>query len=426
MATFTKAEAGEVKAKQLSKENCEIKLSVEANAKLVNKCFEDALVQVQSRAQMQGFRAGKVPLQLVKQNFPSHIKERAIDFIIRAGVAKALEIEKINPVTVPTLTKADFNALEESKPFSFECLVEVAPEFEPKNYTGIKIAKKADTVTDKEVDARIQEILEHNSRLEEDAEGVITDNVFAVVGYDAIKNGEKDFKLSADSELIDMSAPQTVVGLAEAVKGAKKGDLKEFTAKVGEDDVTFKVTVQEIKKKVLPALDETFAKDMGFDSIDALKTKVKETMEKDAKADSERDVIIQIENQLVEHNSFALPKGLVEEQLNSTVDGFLQRYGGQNAKDIPAAQRKELADRMRENVEKDLRIGYLVHAIAKKENIEANEADWQKELDKSLTENKKEEAARIKGFFKDRKEHILATITERKVFDFLKEKAEIK
>ncbi|MGB2579234.1 trigger factor [Elusimicrobium simillimum] len=422
MSIFTKADAKEVKAKIVSKEGCEIKLSIEADAKLVNKCFEDATVQVQSRAQMQGFRAGKVPLALVKQNFPSHIKERAIDFVIRASVAQALESENLNPVTVPTLTKADFNTLEENKPFSFECLVEIAPEFEPKDYTGMKITKKAETVTDAEVDARIAEILEHNSRLEDDADATVKADSFAVVGYDAIKNGEKDFKLSADSELIDMSTPQTVEGLADAIKGAKKGDVKEFKNKVGDDEVTFKVTVQEVKKKIAPALDEAFAKDMGFDTIDALKAKVKETMSHDAKAGAERDVVTQIENQLVEKNNIDLPKGLVEEQLGNSVESFLQRYGGA-ASGITPEQKKDLAERMRPNVEKDLRIGYIVHAIAKKEALEATDADWQAELDKSLAENDKKEEKRIKSFFTDRKDHVLATLTERKVFDFLKEKA---
>ncbi|WP_424244490.1 trigger factor [Elusimicrobium posterum] len=423
MSIFDKATAKDVAVKVLSKEGCEVKLSVEVKADLVNKCFADALVQVQSRAQMQGFRAGKVPLSLVKQNFPSHIKERAVDFVIRAGVAKALEVENINPVTVPTLSKADFNTLEENKPFSFECIVEVAPEFDVKGYTGIKITKKAETVSEADVDARIKEILDHNSRLEDDADGAVKADSFVVVKYDAMKNGEKDFKLSADSELIDMATPQTVEGLAKAIKKSKKGDNVEFEQKIGEDNVSFKVEVQEVKKKVAPELNEQFAKDMGFDTVEALKEKVKETMDKDAKADSDRDVVTQIENQLVEANEFGLPKGLVEEQLAQSVDGFVSRFSGGQAAKIPAEQKKDLAERMRPNVEKDLKIGYIVHAIAKKESLQATDADWQTELDKSLAENDKKEEKRIKAFFNDRKEHILATLTERKVFDFLKEKA---
>ncbi|MDR0292195.1 MAG: trigger factor [Elusimicrobium sp.] len=424
MAIFTKADAADVKVKELSKKPTEITLSVEVIPALVNKCFNDALIQVQSRAQMQGFRSGKVPLQLVKQNFPAHIKERAVDFVVRAGVAKALEIKKLNPVTVPSLTKADFNTLEENKPFTFECLVETAPEVEPKNYTGIKITKKSDAVSDAEVDARIKEILEHNSRLDDDADGVVKNDSFVTVSYDALKNGVKDPKLSADGELIDMSAPQTVAGMADIIKNAKKGDVKDFTETVGGETVEFKVAVREVKKKTAPVLDAAFAKDMGFETVEDLKTKVREGMAQDAKTGAERETVKQIEDALTAENNFDLPKGLVEEQLESTVEGFLKRYGG--GQNIPAEQKKDLAEKMRENVEKDLRIGYIIHAIAKKENLTAAEADWQTELDKTLAENDKKEEKKIKTFFNERKDHIIATITERKVFDFLKSKAEIK
>lgn len=426
MAIFSKATDGDVKVKELNKQDCKITLSADVDAKLVDKCFNDALVQVQSRAQMHGFRAGKVPLSLVKQNFPSHIKERAVDAVVKSAVTKALEAQQINPVAVPTLTKADFNALAEGKPFSFEFTVEVAPEVTPKNYTGIKINKKPDTVTDAQVEEQIKEIMEHNSRLEEDKDGVVKEDSYAVVKYTGSKDGKEDPKMSADSELIDMASPQTVAGMTDAIKGLKKGESKEFTSEFGQEKVSFKVTVEDVKKKITPALDAAFAKDMGFDSVDALKAKIKENLERDAKTASERDTVNQIEDALVKENNFPLPEGLVAEQTDAAVASFLQRFGGEQADKIPAAQRTEIAAKMRPNVEKDIRVGYLVHAIAKKEGLEATEADWQAELDKTLKENDQKDEARIKHFFEERKQHILATLNEKKVFEFLKAKADFK
>ncbi len=422
MSIFAKADTKEVSVKELKKEGCTISLSVEAAASLVDKCFQDALVQVQSRAQMHGFRAGKVPLTLVKQNFPSHIKDRAVDSVIKSAVTKALEVQKLNPVSVPTLTKADFENMSEGKAFKFEINVEVAPEVNPVGYTGIKVTKKAEGVTDAEIDEQIRQILEHNSRLEEDKDGVVTETSMAIVKYNGFKNGAADHKLSADAELVDMASPQTIVGLADAIKGLKKGESKKFETKSGEDNLSFEVTVDDVKKKVAPALDVAFAKDMGFDSVDALKAKIKENMEADAKKASERDMVQQIEDALVKENNFPLPEGLVLEQMDAAVESFLQRFGGQ-AGGITPKQRQELAEKMRPNVEKDIRVGYLVHAIAKKENLEATEADLNAELEKALKENDKKEEKRIKAFFDERKSHILATLNEKKVFEFLKEKS---
>lgn len=426
MSIFKTAEAGDVKSKQISKEGCRVTLSVEAQPSLVSKSFQNAAIQVQSRAQMQGFRAGKVPLDIVKQNFAGNIKERALDLVVKAAITGALTDEKLNPVAVPTLTKADFAAFDDNKPFTFEIAVDIAPEFEVKDYKGIVITKKPETATDEEVNQNLERVLDANARLESAPEGaVIDDKVYAIVKYTGKRNGEADYKLSADSELIDMSAPQTMPGLAEAIVGLKKGDTKEFETKEGQDTLAFHVTVDDIKNKIVPALDDSFAKDMGFDTLDALKAKVKESLDGEAKQNSARDEMAQIEDHLVKMNNFGLPESLVEEYTQSSLNNFVKNMTQLKPEQLTEEQRKSFEERIRPTVEKDLRIGYIIHAIAKKENLEATEADWKAELDKSLAANakNKEDEKKINAFFEERKAHILATLNERKVFDFLKEQA---
>ena len=429
MSIFKTAQAGEVKTKQLSKEGCRVTLSVEAIPTLVTKNFQNAAVQVQSRAQMQGFRAGKVPLDLVKQNFAGHIKERALDLTVKAAISAAVTEAKLDAVGVPTLTKADLNTFQEGKAFAFEIAVDVAPEFDVKDYKGIEITKKTDTATEADVTDNLNRVLDANARLESAAEGtIIDDKCYAVIHYTGKRNGTDDYKLSADSELVDMSAPQTMPGLAEALKGLKKGDVKDVETKEGNDTISYHVTVDDIKNKIVPNLDDNFAKDMGFETLDALKAKVKESLDAEAKQTSQRDEISQIENHLVKMNNFALPQSLVEEYTESSLHNFVHNMTQIKPEQLTAEQHKAFEERIRPTVEKDLRIGYIVHAIAKKENLQATEDDWKAELDKSLStasQNKSDEK-KIKAFFDERKEHILATLTERKVFDFLKAQAKYK
>ncbi|MBR2081588.1 MAG: trigger factor [Elusimicrobiaceae bacterium] len=426
MSIFKTAQSGEVKTKQISKEGCRVTLSVETASELITKSFQNAAVQVQSRAQMQGFRAGKVPLDLVKQNFAGHIKERALDLAVKAAINAALADAKLDAVAVPTLTKADFNKFEDGKPFTFEIAVDVAPEFDVTGYKGIEITKKADTATDADVQENLNRVLDANARLESAADGaVIDDKCYAVVHYTGKRNGTDDYKLSADSELIDMAAPQTMNGLAEAVKGLKKGDVKDYETKEGEDTLSFHVTVDDIKNKIVPALDDNFAKDMGFDTLDALKTKVKENLDAEAKRTAERDEVTQIENALVKANNFDLPQSLVEEYTESSLHNFVHSMTQLDPHKLTAEQHKMFEERIRPSVEKDLRIGYMIHAIAKKENLQATEADWQAEMDKTLAEKKNDEK-QVKTFFNERKDQIIATLTERKVFEFLKKEAKYK
>ena len=429
MSIFKTAAAGEVKAKELNKEGCRVNLSVEASPELITKAFQNAAVQVQSLAQMQGFRAGKVPLDLVKQNFAGHIKERALDLAIKSAIASALEQSKLNPVAVPSLTKADFSTFNEGQAFSFELAVDVAPEFDVKDYKGIPVTKKAETATEEEVKAQLDRILQANARLESAPEGaVVDDKVYAVVQYKGKRNGTDDYKLSAESELIDMAAPQTMPELAKAVLGMKKGESKDFETKEGEDTLSFHVTLDDIKTKIVPNLDDSFAKDMGFETLDELKKRVQEGLNAEAKENSARDFTRQIEDHLVKMNNFPLPQTLVEEYTDNSLNNFVRNVTQLKPEQLSEEQRKSFEERIRPTVEKDLRIGYIIHAIAKKENLQATEADWQAELDKSLTANAKtkEDEKKIRAFFEERKDHILATLNERKVFDFLKKEAVVK
>ena len=411
MSIFKTAQTGEVKTKQISKEGCRVTLSVEAAPALISRSFQDAAVQVQSRAQMQGFRAGKVPLDLVKQNFAGHIKERALDLAVKAAINAALTDAKLDAVAVPTLTKADFNTFNDGKAFTFEIAVDVAPEFDVTGYKGIEITKKEETATDKDVQENLDRVLDANARLEPAAENaVIDDKCYVVVHYTGKRNGADDYKLSAESELIDMSAPQTMPGLAEAVKGLKKGDVKDYETKDGSDTLSFHVTVDDIKYKKVPTLDDNFAKDMGFETLDQLKAKVKENLDAEAKRTAERDVVTQIENALVAANKFELPQSLVEEYTESSLHNFVHSMTQLDPHKLTAEQHKMFAERIRPSVEKDLRIGYMIHAIAKKENLQATEADWQTELDKTLAEKKNDEK-QVKTFFNERKDQIIATLT---------------
>ena len=425
MSIFKTAQTGEVKTKQLSKQGCRVTLSVEASSSLITKAFQDAAIQVQSRAQMQGFRAGKVPLDLVKQNFGGHIKERAVDMAIKSAINAALTDAKLDAVAVPTLTKADFNTFNDGQAFNFELAVDVAPEFDVTGYKGIEITRKNQTATDKDVQENLDRVLDANARLESAQDGATIDNkCYAVVHYTGKRNGTDDYKLSADSELIDMSAPQTMNGLAEAINGLKKGDVKDYETKEGNDTLSFHVTVDDIKYKKVPTLDDSFAKDMGFETLDQLKAKVKENLDAEAKRAAERDEMAQIEDALVKANNFELPQSLVEEYTESSLHNFVHSMTQLDPHKLTAEQHQMFAQRIRPSVEKDLRIGYIIHAISKKENLQATEADWQAELDKSLKDsNKQADDKQIKTFFSERKDQIIATLTERKVFEYLKKEA---
>jgi trigger factor len=364
---------------------------------------------------------------MVKKNFPAQVTERAADFVIRNAATKAIDESGLRAVMLPVVSKVDFTALGENKPFTFEIKVDIAPEFEPKDYIGIEATKKSAEVSEADLQKHLDEILDHNSSLEAESDGAsVGGDSYVIVSYKGAKDGVADKKYSAEGELVDMSAPQTIAGLSDAVKGLKKGESKDFKAKTDDGAIKFTVKVDEIKKKIKPALDDAFAKNSGFESVTKLKETVKSSMEKEAALNAEKDFTAQIEDALVKNNTFDMPQSLLDYHTAAAVENFIKKMfpAGQKA-EFSEDNKKAFAARMRPTVEKDLRIGYIMHAIAEKEKLQASDADWQAELDKAIAANPKEEK-RVRDFFNEKKHDILASLDEKKTLDFLKAKAQVK
>ncbi|MFA6582990.1 MAG: trigger factor [Elusimicrobiaceae bacterium] len=413
-----------VKVKRVKEQDCTIVLSIEADAEFTNSVFQDALVRVQSQARVPGFRPGKAPLNLVKQQYSSAVKEQAVDLAVHKSVDLALDQEKLDPVTTPVIKKLDF---DENKPLVMELEIEVPPTVEPKKYTGAKVKKLSPAVNDAEIDAQLEQMRDYNAHLEADEKGKVMADSFVIVNYEGLKDGKPAKEFSSEGEMVDMSAPQTIAGLAEAIKGAKKGDVREFETEVsGSGKVSFKVTITEIKYKVLPEVNDDFAKKMGFETAEALKTHIGEAMRKDAETKSENDVMRQIEDHLVKENEFAIPKSLLEHHVDLSLRRFTAQMFGSPDHKMPEAQKNNLREKIRPNVERDIKVGYIIHAIARKENLVAAEADVEIELAKNLELARNEdEKKRVREFFATRRSDALITITERKVMNFLKENSKI-
>ena len=426
-----------VKIAKKDKQGCKLNLTIEVKADLVNKAFEDGFKKVQEVAQVEGFRKGKAPADMVQKNFTANIKQEALDIVIKEAMGIALSENKIKAVSMPSLTKADFSGFDKDQGFNFEMSVDIAPEFDVKGYKGIKVTKKSELVSDADFDNKMKEVLEYSSKLEEDKDATeVKADSFVVVKYTGEKDGKKEDKYSSENELIDMSAPQTIAGMADAIKGAKKGETKEFESKIDEKTtIKFTVEILELKKKVLPELTDEFVKTMNFTDVATFKAHVREMMGKEAKQLSEQDVVKQIEEALAKENNFELPSSLVDYHTNANVENFIKQFAGQmggaaagqKLPEISEEQKKGMAERVRPNVERDLKIGYVIHEVADKEKIQATEDDLNKELATALERNGKtdEDKKKITEFFEKQKHQILASLNERKVFEFLKNSAKI-
>jgi trigger factor len=420
MGLFTSAKA-EPKFKKIKEDGCVVTLAVEIPAQEVTDATQTALVRVQSRAQIPGFRPGKAPLAVVTQHFTGRAREEAVDGLMRKHIPAALEQLKLRVVETPAVEDMKW---KDGEPLELTVRVEIAPTATAKDYAKIPVTRKPQASDAAALDKRLQDLRESHARLEASKDEVVGDKHFAVIDYAASRDGKPLANAKGTSELVDLSAEQSVEGLNEGLKGMKRGETKTLKVKLGGKDADLAVTLTEIKSKILPAVDAEFAKDLGFETLDELKAKLKEVLDRETKEESERDVVRQIEEALVRANKFPLPPSLVERQLDGMMERMSRQLQGSN---IPENVVADLREKMLPKAEDEVRLAFVLNAIAEKEKLAATDAEVSAELEAGLkdaqTEDKKKE---LRELFDKRKDQIAHVIRERKVMNFLKEKAAIK
>jgi trigger factor len=246
---------------------------------------------------------------------------------------------------------------------------------------------------------------------------------YVVVDYDIRREGKPIAGGGGRQELVDMSADQSIAGLSEGLVGAKVGESREFPVQHEGRPAVCSVRVVEIKEKVLPALDDDFAKDVGAESLQALKARLQEIAAREAEERSERDLVRQMESALLESNKFPVPPALVESQLDLMLDRISSRLG---PKGIPEAEMESLRGKLRPRSEEEVRLGFILSFVARKEGVEISDEDVEKEFQENLQDARTDEQRRdVREFFDKRRESIAGALRDRRVMALLRSSARI-
>ena len=406
--------------KEKQAKDCVHLFTVSLDEKQTKDLCQDAVLRLQKVVKIPGFRVGKVPLSMIKNQFSDSVRDEAVEIAAKAALPELFKQNKdLNPVTQPILRDVKY---EEDKSLSFEIQVETAPVFEAKDYKKLKATKKIVSVKDEDVDAYISQVQEYNAYLKPAGEGAaVSKTHYVIADYSCWEDGKMVAGSEIKGDIIDMSNPQTIIGLPEAILGAKKGETKEFTSKLGDKEMQYKVTIDEIKEKVTPKLDEEFFKSAGVKDEAELKANVRKMLEDQQNEAYEKELVEQLEDALIKNNPFTLPPTLVAEETADLLQVYKKRMRGAKIDEA------KIMEKLQPVAIRNLSLTYILHNIAKIEKIEATDEDLKAELDKALetlkTEEEKKNARRL---FEERKEYIRSSMVENKVVAFIKENAEIK
>ena len=415
------------------------KLTIEVSAAEFEKALEDAFLKNKNKISVPGFRKGKVPRQMVEKMYgPEIFYEDTANALIPDAYSKALDECEEDIVSSPEI---DVTQIEKGKSFIFTATVALKPEVKLGKYKGVKVEATEVTVTDEEVDAKIEKERENNARTIEVTDRPVKDGDMTVLDFEGFVDGVAFDGGKGENYPLTIGSGAFIPGFEEQLVGAEIGKEVEVNVTFPEDyqaeelkgkAAVFKCTIKEIKEKELPALDDEFASEVSeFDTLEEYKKDVKETLtiekEKAAREAKEAAVI----DAIIADSDMDIPEAMVTTQQKQMIDEFAQRMQMQGLSmeqyfQFTGATLDKMMEQVKPQAETRIKSRLVLEAVAAKEGIEATEEDYEEEI-KTMAEVYQMEPDKIKEMLPEKSvKGIKEDIAVKKAAEFVVNNAKAK
>lgn len=416
-----------MKAQAEALSSVKIKLTIEVEPGEYAAHEKTAIARINRSVAVPGFRKGKAPESTIRKLFGDRMRSEAVSGVIEAGYAQALRDMKIWPVDDPDVSIDKFDPAEG---ITFTATVEVRPEVKASGYTGLSFKKEKAVVDDAVVEARLEEVRRQAATFEPAPEDAAAENGdLAVIDFEGMVDGVAFDGGTAKNQTLIIGSGRMIPGFEEGITGLKRGEEKNVPVTFPENypakdlagkAAEFKITVNELKKRVLPELNDDFAREAAkVDTLDAFKERIAEVVTAQESSRIEREFRTTVIDELLTVNEFEVPESLVKKQLEHSVDrmrydlssrGIDPKMAGLESDTFMAEARKSAL--------RTVRWAFLADAIAKAEGIMVSDEDLETRLQEIADADGRSLAA-IKGFFaeKGNLESLRSTMLEQKAFD---------
>lgn len=370
------------------------RVTVEIPAAEVDKTLDAIFKRIKKQARLKGFRPGKAPRAILEKYYGDQAMAEAAEQLIGKNYTGALDEAKVEPVAQPSF---DFDPPQAGEQFTFKLTLDVRPEFELEKeaYQGIELKEPDFKVDDELINDRLEMLRERQAvtvALEEDRPAAIGDVV--VANYTSFVDGEPVDGGSADNVEVELGKGQVPDEIEAALVKTKPGEMVEATVSYGDDspnpelkdkDVVFKLLVKELKKKVLPELDDDFAKAVSpeFDGLDALKERIKTDTEVSYQEQKDAALRTQILNTLENLVEFELPSSLVDAEVEDMITNLKQRMKQQGMDpDAEMLDNVKMTEDFKPSAERKVKAGIVLGRIADMEEVEVADEDLDAHFEK--------------------------------------------
>lgn len=362
----------------------EVTVPVEKFKEAVNKSYKKNA----SRFNIPGFRKGKAPKHIIEKYYGDSVFfEDAINFACDETYPEAIKENDIAAVDYPEL---DITQIGNDKDFIYTAKVTVKPEVVLGEYKGIETKKAEVKVDDEEIQAHIDSLREKNARIVEKEDGSVENGDIAVIDFEGFIDGVPFEGGKGENYELSIGSGTFIPGFEEQLVGTKANDEVEVSVKFPEDyhaeelkgkEAIFKVKVNGIKSKELPAADDEFAKDVSeFDTLEELKADAVKKHEESKKAKAQKDMEDDIINKIIEKSEMEIPPVMIDREVDYMVKDldYRLRYQGLTVDkyvELMGITIDAVKNDFRGIAETKVKTNLVLEAIAKKENIKAEESE---------------------------------------------------
>lgn len=307
-------------------EGCKRTIEITLPGDEPDKVYREMLADFQHRIQVPGFRRGKVPVSIIEKRYQRELEHEVIDKLVPKAIDEAIEKEGLRPVEQPTLEDVQYR---QGEPMKVLASFEVRPVIALEKYTGFSVElKKADyEVTAAEIDGQLEQIRQRAATFEPvEIARPLAEGDFAVIDVRGEPQGEDGVPFRREGILVEVDIAGEDSGFARNIVGAAIGETRNFTVEYPKDfsdetiagtSITYEVCVKELKKRVLPDLDDDFAKDLGqFESLAQLREQIEHELKHEKEHQRRHDLEHKIIDSILDANPpFELPEVMVQRQL---------------------------------------------------------------------------------------------------------------
>ena len=411
------------------------RLNVSVPTSRVNEQFEARLKRTAKTVKINGFRPGKVPLNVVRREYGASIYQEVVNEIIRDTVFEAIQQEKINAVGMPNIEKVE----NKDGALVYEAIVEVYPEVEVKTFADLEVERKASEINDKDVDTMIENLQKQRASWTE-TKGMAKKDMRVTLDFEGTVDGEKFEGGAAEDFKLVLGSGRMIPGFEDGIVGMKKGEEKVIDVTFPEDyqaenlagkAAQFKITVKLVEKQKLPEIDAEFLKIFGLteeEGLDKLKADVRKNMEREVRNGLRNQVKQAAFDALVAANEIEVPASMVAQEIDrqrqQMIQQFTQQFGGQGAGAFDSSM---LPDELfKEQAEKSVKLGVLVSKVLADAKLEVDQARVDAYIDDMASSY--EDPTEVVEYFKNDKQQraqIEAVVLEDQVVDHILASAKV-